>query len=140
MITAPSARMPKFGIYRAVVMASRSSTVIHDSESDSDSSLAKPVFKKSKFSGAFKYKAKFSEEWKRTWPFAPAVPGDPHHFRCNVCDKSLTCGHQGIADVKDHISTQSLKKLAWSLATQPKISFSTNPLKDKVVIITKLRM
>ena len=116
-VIAPSACMPKFHIFHAVVMASGSSTVMHDSKSDSDSSLAKPVLKKSKFSGAFKYKTKFSEEWKRTWPFVSAVPGDPHHFRCNVCDKSLTCGHQGIADVKDHISTQSHQKLAKSLAT-----------------------
>ena len=32
-----------------------------------------------------------------------------------MCDKSLTCGHQGIADVKDHNGTQSHQKLAKSL-------------------------
>ena len=42
------------------------------------------------------------EEWKKTWPFVSSVPDNPYSFRCNVCDKKLSSGHQGAADVKDH--------------------------------------
>ncbi len=102
------------------------------SDSDCDS-LAEPVPKKTKFSGAFVYKTKFSEEWKKTWPFVSSVAGDPHSFRCNICAKTLKCGHQGAADVKDHIAAQGHRKLAKTLATQPKLTWPfANPLRDKV--------
>jgi len=39
-------------------------------ESDSE---AGPPQKKAKFTGVFKYKTKFSNEWKKTWPFVAAV-------------------------------------------------------------------
>ena len=79
------------------------------------------------------YKTSFSEEWRKTWPFLKSVPGDSHSFRCTICDKKLSCGHQGISDVKDHVATQSHQKLAKVLATQPKISYpSAAPLQDKV--------
>ena len=101
--------------------------------SEENDSEARPAQKKAKITGTFKYKTKFSNEWKKTWPFVAAVPGNPHSFRCNVCAKNLSCGHQGAADVKDHIATQNHQKLAKSLATQPKLSFrSANPLEDKV--------
>ena len=118
---------PRFS--RAEVMARTSS--------DSECSILEPAVKKAKFTGAFKYKTKFSEAWKRTWPFISSVAHDPYRFRCNLCDKSLSCGHQGITDVKDHISTQSHQRLAKSMESQPKLSFSANPLKDKVSYMHK---
>ena len=84
---------------------------------DIDSESVGPSAKKKKFSGSFLYKTKFSEEWKKTWPFVSAVPGSPHTFRCNVCAKNLSCGHQGVADVEDHIASQSHQKLAKTLAS-----------------------
>jgi len=85
------------------------------------------------------YKTSFSEEWKKTWPFVTSVPGNSHSFRCNICDKKLSCGHQGVSDVKDHIASKSHQKLAKVLATQPKISFpSAAPLQDKVSILIKV--
>ena len=77
--------------------------------SDSECSIVEPVVKKAKFTGAFKYKTKSSEAWKWTWPFISSVARDPHCFKC---DKTLSCGHQGIADVKDHKATQNHQKLA----------------------------
>ena len=111
-----------------------SSKDLSDCATDSDCELAEPAAKKkTKFTGSFLYKTKFSEEWKKTWPFVSAVPGNPHQFRCNVCAKNLSCGHQGVADVKDHIASQSHQKLAKTLATQPRLTFtSADPLQDKV--------
>ncbi len=103
--------------------------------SDTDcESVAEPgPAKKTKLAGAFKYRTSFSEEWKKTWPFVSSIPGNPHGFKCNVCEKRLSCGHQGASDVKDHVATLSHQKLAKVLATQPKISFpSADPLQDKV--------
>ena len=89
--------------------------------------------KRTKFMGACKYRSSFSREWTKTWPFVSSVPGNPHMFTCNVCRKTLSCAHQGIADVKDHVATQSHKKLAKVLANQPKLSFpSSDPLKNRV--------
>ena len=112
-----------------------SSKDLSDCATDSDCESAEPAAKKkkTKFTGSFLYKTKFSEEWKKTWPFVSAVPGSPHKFRCNVCAKNLSCGHQGVADVKDHIASQSHQKLAKTLATQPRLTFtSADPLQDKI--------
>ena len=79
--------------------------------------------KTSKYAGAFKYKSKFSVQWKTKWAFLAAVPGNPHSFRCNVCNKSLSCQHQGIADVKAHIATKSHQKNAKAVASQPRLNF-----------------
>ena len=103
-----------------------------DRDIDSES-VGPSAKKKTKFSGSFLYKTKFSEEWKKTWPFVSAVPGSSHTFRCTVCAKNLSCGHQGVADVKDHIASQSHQKLAKTLGNQPKLSFApADPLQDKV--------
>ena len=102
------------------------------SSSDSECSVVEPVVKKVKCTGAFKYKTKFSEAWKQTWPFISSVACDPHCFKYNLCDKTLSSGHQEIADVKDHIATQSHQKLAKSMKSQQKLHFTSNPLKDKI--------
>jgi len=43
---------------------------------ESDSEVG-PAQKKAKFTGAFKYKTKLLNEWKKTWPFVAAVPDNP---------------------------------------------------------------
>ena len=106
-------------------------------ESEKDREVGQPPPKKhkvTKFTGAFRYKTRFSQEWKELWPFVLAVPGNPHSFRCNVCSKILSCAHQGAADVKDHTATKTHQYLARSLATQPKLSFrsSSDQFRDKV--------
>ena len=77
-----------------------------DTDTDTESEITdreiEPSSKKpriKKFSGAHSYKMKFSAEWKKTWPFISAVPGNPHSFRCNVCAKNLSCAHQGKSDI-----------------------------------------
>ena len=48
-----------------------------------------------KLSGAARYKTKFQHVWQEKWPFVTPVRGDPHSFRCTVCNKLVSCGHQG---------------------------------------------
>lgn len=74
------------------------------SDSDSESTAEPGPAQKVKLA----YRTSFLEEWKKTWPFHTSVP----------CDKELSCAHQGISDVKDHVASQSL------LATQPKLPFA----------------
>lgn len=108
---------------------------LHDRDSDTDDESLEPASKKkkTKFTGSFMYKTRFSGEWKKKWPFVSAVPGNPHSFRCNVCAKNISCGHQGAADVKSHVDSQTHQKLAKTVATQSKLSFtSADPLQDKV--------
>ena len=89
--------------------------------------------KKTKLAGTFRYSTSFSAEWRKTWAFVSAVPGNPNCFRCNVGNKKLSCAHQGVSDVKDHVATQGHQKLAKTLVTQPKLSFpSADPLRDNV--------
>ena len=95
------------------------------------------VMEKSRFSGAFMYKTKFSKEWTKTWPFISAVPGDPFIARCNVCAKTVSISHQGAADMRSHVRSKSHTKLAKAAATQSKLSFaSPNPLAESVSNIT----
>ena len=101
--------------------------------SDSDSVLesqpgpSKHSAKKRKM----KYKSKFSKEWTKTWPFIVALPGDIDFISCTVCSRRVSCQYQGVRDVKDHISSQTLAKEALS---QPKLSFpSVDPLTQKAV-------
>ena len=103
---------------------------------EEDQSIATlPVSKKTKYTGSFKYKTKFSKEWTKEWPFVSAVPHKPNMFRCNICQKNLSCGHQGSKDIKEHVATQAHRNLAKQLKNQPKISFSTesDPVKQKVM-------
>ena len=79
--------------------------------------------KKTKYTGAFKYKTKFSPDWKKTWPFLSSLAGNPHQFRCNICAKVLGCVHQGIAYVKGHIAKQSHQRLAKESSSQTNLSF-----------------
>lgn len=81
-------------------------------EVESDADGERPAPKRTKFTGAFKYKTKFCMEWKKKWPFIDSVRGDPYSFRCTVCSKNLSCGHQGSTDVRDHVATKRHLKLA----------------------------
>jgi len=61
------------------------------SSSDSECSIVEPVVKKAKFTGAFKYNTKFSEAWKRTWPFISSVARDPHLLLVIHTVLNVTC-------------------------------------------------
>ena len=106
-----------------------------DGESDSDSVTATGSPKRqrlltrgerSKYSGAFKYKTKFNKQWTKTWPFIASIPENPYLARCNVCAKSISIAHQGAADIRSHIQSQSHSKLAKVTATQPRLTFPSS--------------
>ena len=107
-----------------------------DDNDDDSSDECVVIEKKRKYTGAFQYKTSFRNEWRKIWPFIAPVPGLSHEYRCQVCDKNLSCGHQGAADIRDHVSSQRHQALAKSLSTQPKLSFTpTDPLQEKVLAI-----
>ena len=88
--------------------------------------------KKARFTGAYKYKLKFSKEWTKTWSFVAPVPHCPSSFRCTVCCKTLSCAHQGIADVRNHVAGKNHQRLARGMEAQTQLSFTPDPLSDKV--------
>jgi hypothetical protein len=45
--------------------------------------------------GAALYRTKFQVGWRQKWLFAVAVKNCPHSFCCTVCNKVISCGHQG---------------------------------------------
>ena len=88
------------------------------SESDSDS----PVVKKAKYAGAAKYKSKFNKDWIVKYPFVSSVTSDKSAFHCNVCNRTLSCVHQGEADLKRHMASDGHTALAKEQAKQPAIT------------------
>ena len=78
------------------------------SESDSDS----PVMKKAKCAGAAKYKSKFKKDWIVKYPFVSSVTSDKSLFHCYVCNRTLSCAHQGEADLKHYIASDGYTALA----------------------------
>ena len=89
-----------------------------------------------KYSGAAVYKTKFKSTWTSKWPFATGVKGDPYSYRCNVCDRTLSCAHQGEKDVSRHAETAQHKKFVKSLKNVQKLNFlsqkQSETLQEKV--------
>lgn len=103
------------------------------SDSEDESTLSEPPPKK-KFTGASKYGTKYSSEWKKLWPFILPVPDSQYKFQCSICMKYLSCKHQGVADVKQHIATTGHQKTAQTMASQATLSLhrSSDPIHEKV--------
>jgi hypothetical protein len=59
--------------------------------------------KKKRYTGSFLYKASFNLQWTKTWPCIVASKESKHSFCCTLCNKTLSCGKQGVADVKRHV-------------------------------------
>ncbi len=80
---------------------------VEDQElADADNAGKKPFPKRAKFYGAYQYKTKF----KKDWPFLNQYLVT--HIVCRICSKTRSCGHQGVADVRDHTYTTSHLLLA----------------------------
>lgn len=73
--------------------------------------------------GAAKYKTKFQLRWRQKWPFAVAVRDSPFSFRCSVCNKAISCAHQGERDVSCHADTASHKRNLEVLKQNQRLSF-----------------
>jgi hypothetical protein len=63
--------------------------------------------KKKRYTGSFLYKASFNLQWTKTWPCIVASKESKHSFCCSLCNKTLSCGKQGVADVKRHVERYS---------------------------------
>ncbi|XP_069080247.1 uncharacterized protein [Pleurodeles waltl] len=64
--------------------------------------------------GARYYKTKFDMAWIKTGPFKGVivpVKNDSSFFRCLICEKNVSCSHQGIFDVKRHVSGKAHRAL-----------------------------
>lgn len=92
-----------------------------NSEADSDCNASVPN-KKAKLSGAAKYQTRFQKEWTTKYPFLSSVHSDRSKYRCNICNKTLSCGHQGEADVKRHISSDAHMASEKAQIRQPAIT------------------
>lgn len=67
-----------------------------------------PSPKRSKVAGAAIYGTKFNSEWTAHFPFISNGHQDPvYSFYCGVCQKDVSCHHQGIADVRRHVKSSS---------------------------------
>ena len=94
--------------------------IIVDPNSKSDSNS--PVVKKAKYAGTAKYKSKFKKDWRVKYPFVSSVTSDKSLFHCNVCNRTLSCVHQGEADLKRHIASDGHTALTKEQAKQPAIT------------------
>ncbi|XP_078739860.1 uncharacterized protein LOC144953175 [Lampetra fluviatilis] len=82
------------------------------------SAAGQPPAKKTKFTGAHRYRTKFNADWTSRYPFISAVRGEPCLYRCGVCAKVLSCAHQGETDVRRHVGSDSHAKMVISRGGQ----------------------
>ena len=62
-----------------------------------------------KYDGSAKYKVKFNPFWSQNYP-VKAVSNDRFSFHCIPCARAISCGHQGLKDVKVHCERVTHKK------------------------------
>ena len=83
-----------------------------------------------------RYKTRFQHIWQEKWPFVTVVRGDPYSFRCAVCNKLVSCCHQGEKDVSHHYDSSQHKKNVVALANTQMLNFrpsaSVQSQKEKV--------
>lgn len=86
--------------------------------------------------GAARYRTKFQVNWRGKWQFAFAVKGDPYSFNCSVCNKVISCGHQGERDVSRHANTTNHKQNVEALKQNKRLSFrsagESQPAQERV--------
>ena len=75
--------------------------------------------------GAAQYRTKFQVGWRQKWPFAVAVKNDPHSFRCTMCNKVISCGHQGERDLSRHADTATHKHNVDVIKQNQRLSFKS---------------
>ena len=118
-----------------------SSSKRYKPSTDSSSISSQKVGISRKLSGAARYKTRFQHSWQEKWPFGTYTPvrGDPHSFRCNVCNKLVSCGHQGETDVSRHYESTQHKKAVAALSNTRRLNFkassSVQLQKEKVRVV-----
>eukprot|EP00057_Strongylocentrotus_purpuratus_P019851 XP_011674325.1 PREDICTED: uncharacterized protein LOC105443158 [Strongylocentrotus purpuratus] len=92
----------------------------------------------SKRKGAATYKSSFKREWTIIWPFI-TMGATAGHFRCNVCNQEGSCRHQGLSDIKRHISSKGHKDRETLQKTTRSIALFTHSIKEMSSAETKIR-
>ena len=91
---------------------------------------------KMKNSEAKFYKTKFDHQWRKEWPFIK-MRKNQFHFLCTVCNKHMSCSHQGLFDVKRHAQTSSHQAAYKDCIGEKHSSVSsflaTDPIQEKVM-------
>lgn len=92
--------------------------------------------------GAAYYKTKFNKEWMKKYPYIQVVKSDPHSFLCTICNKKISCKHQGETDVTRHIAGVAHTCLAQQMESQSRLTFplTSSPLAMKVSLSTCIIM
>ena len=89
-----------------------------------------------KFSGAARFKTKFNPSWTKKWPCIVEVAGSKHKFKCTLCSKVSSCGHQGEADVSRHLNGAKHKETVKNASSRrlSECGFRTenDPIKEQV--------
>ena len=85
-----------------------------------------------KFTGASTYRSKFQANWQSKWPCIVSVKGKPHFFRCTLCSKEVSCGHQGERDVTRHIASVLHQRSAKAVKSTATLSFAAVSATKKV--------
>ena len=67
--------------------------------------------------------ASYQDSWQKNWPCIVAVKDSPHSFRCTLCSKNVSCGHQGERDVTHHITSTQHQRNAKSLKGTASLKF-----------------
>lgn len=100
-----------------------------DASFDSSSYAGKP---KAGSQGAASYSSSFKKAWSKEWCFITAS-NDPYSFNCVICNRDVSCRHQGKPDVERYISLlhESNTKTAEGQCRLPFVS-QQDPLAQKV--------
>jgi len=71
----------------------------------------------------------------RKFPCVKPVKKDEFSFLCTVCNKVISCKHQGVKDVKRHIEGLNHSKVAKGADRQCTLAFrqSSDPISGKVL-------
>ena len=100
-----------------------------NSDTQSDVQQGPPVLKKRKVVhkiGAAVYKTRYNQSWQVKWPFILPVKGNPHSFHCTVCNRDVSCSHQGERDVLRHSSSDLHKKNTKAMKGVQKLNFGSS--------------
>ena len=76
--------------------------------------------------GAARHITKCNKAWSKKYECIQAVSNNPHVFLCTICNKSVSCKHQGEADVTRHITCAAHNALDKQLETQQRLTFHSS--------------
>ena len=72
--------------------------------------------------GAAAYGTKYNKDWESKFPFISRGKIDSvYSFYCKVCQKDISCRHQGVSDVKRHEQCRSHISLLKSMESNSRL-------------------